>query len=435
MKNWDVLIVIFLLSLSTVVMHPALAKEPKSAANASLGMPSNETELISFVESALVHVKDVGKEKAIKDFMDFNGSWVRGDVYIFAHDFNGTTLVLPFQPNAVGTNRLDVQDANGQYINREMNCIALHGSGFYRYMYRNPINNKTQEKVSYVSKVDNNWWLGAGIYYNNSVSVESNFTSKSHNGSLVSGELESNCPMMWKYIRANDAVNENLSIIDQDLERACEELSNVGIQGLEAQAILKRLEHVHPSVIDVGTVDANGTFFEVEPEVYQSIKGVNVAFREDQKKLSASKHPIGFEIIRTIEGFYALEDLSPVFDETGRFVGGAGILLNYTKLFDQILSPMQLGGKSKFWVMRAKDGMTLYETDRSQIGLNLSSPIYRQFPELLNLGKMACQTRTGYGTYSFFDKTHGKVIKKGVYWTTIANQGEEMRLMMTIEQE
>lgn len=67
MKNWDVLIVIFLLSLSTVVMHPALAKEPKSAANASLGMPSNETELISFVESALVHVKDVGKEKAIKD--------------------------------------------------------------------------------------------------------------------------------------------------------------------------------------------------------------------------------------------------------------------------------------------------------------------------------------------------------------------------------
>jgi hypothetical protein len=57
----------------------------------------------------------------------------------------------------------------------------------------------------------------------------------------------------------------------------------------------------------------------------------------------------------------------------GPFVGSADILINYTKLFDQILSPMQPGGKSKLWVMRAKDGMNLYDTDRSQIGLNLSS--------------------------------------------------------------
>lgn len=180
MKNWIVLTIILLMSLTTVAMQPASAKgEPISTANASLSRPSNETELLSFVESALAHVKEVGKERAVKDFMDLNGSWVRGDVYIFAHAFNGTTLVLPYQPNAVGTNRLDVQDAEGRYVNREMNCIALHGSGFYRYVYRNPINNTTQEKVSYVSKVDDGWWLGAGIYYNNSTSTKSNASSKS----------------------------------------------------------------------------------------------------------------------------------------------------------------------------------------------------------------------------------------------------------------
>jgi hypothetical protein len=96
---------------------------------------------------------------------------------------------------------------------------------------------------------------------------------------------------------------------------------------------------------------------------------------------------------------------------------------------------MQSGNKSKIGVMRAKDGMNLYDTDKSQIGSNLSSPIYKQFPEVLNLGKTACLTRTGYGTYSFFDQAHKKVIKKGVYWTTLANQGEEMRLMLTIELE
>ena len=94
MKNWIVLTIILLMSLTTVAMQPASAKgEPISTANASLSRPSNETELLSFVESALAHVKEVGKERAVKDFMDLNGSWVRGDVYIFAHAFNGTTLV------------------------------------------------------------------------------------------------------------------------------------------------------------------------------------------------------------------------------------------------------------------------------------------------------------------------------------------------------
>jgi hypothetical protein len=90
---------------------------------------------------------------------------------------------------------------------------------------------------------------------------------------------------MWRYIQAADAVNENLSITDQDLERACEDLSNVGIQGLEAQAILKWLASTHPSAIATGTMDTNGTIREAEPEVYQSVKGVNVASEKTKETL------------------------------------------------------------------------------------------------------------------------------------------------------
>ncbi len=59
---------------------------------------------------------------------------------------------------------MDIQNDQGVYINREMRAIALNGSGFYEYRWRNPISNQSEPKVSYVSKVDDTWWLGAGIY-------------------------------------------------------------------------------------------------------------------------------------------------------------------------------------------------------------------------------------------------------------------------------
>jgi len=136
-----------------------------SAESISEKKPESRVELKSFVQEAASHALVVGKEKALADFMDLEGPWVRGDVYIFAHDFNGTALSLPYLPSEVGTYRLDIQDERGVYINREMRSIALNdGSGFYEYVWRNPLTNQTEPKVSYVMNVDGTWWLGAGIY-------------------------------------------------------------------------------------------------------------------------------------------------------------------------------------------------------------------------------------------------------------------------------
>jgi signal transduction histidine kinase len=132
--------------------------------NRSLMKPTNRDELKTFVEEAVSHALTSKKYKALTDFMDLNGTWVRGDVYIFAQDFNGTSLCLPYMPEAVGTYRLDIQNDQGVYINRDMRAIALNGSGFYEYRWRNPITNQSENKVSFVSKVDDTWFLGAGIY-------------------------------------------------------------------------------------------------------------------------------------------------------------------------------------------------------------------------------------------------------------------------------
>ena len=133
-------------------------------ASSSYQPPATKEELAAFVEAAASFARIFGRDLATKDFMDLQGPFVRGDVYIFAADFNGTSLALPFLPSAVGTNRLDLQNSEGVRINREMRAIAEDGGGFFEYLWTNPLTGGEEPKTSYVTKVDDGWWLGAGIY-------------------------------------------------------------------------------------------------------------------------------------------------------------------------------------------------------------------------------------------------------------------------------
>ncbi len=246
--------------------------------------------------------------------------------------------------------------------------------------------------------------------------------------------MPEDCQLMWSYIQAADALNTNLSRIDLALGDACLALSRAGLEGPKVQPILRDLSLTDPAIIDCAAISANGTILEIDPEEFGYVKGINVGYQEPLKKIMASRSPAGFALIKTVEGFYALLVSDPVFNERGQFIGMAGILINSTEFFRSILAPRQ-PEKAKFWVMRAEDGRVLYDADATQIGMTLSDPMFSQFPELLNLGKRAAQERSGYGTYDFFDQDHKKIVKKSVYWTTLANKGDEIRLMLTRESE
>ncbi|CAG0977438.1 Methyl-accepting chemotaxis protein [Methanosarcinales archaeon] len=121
--------------------------------------------LKSFVEEAITYSKKNGKDVAIREFNDRNGTFVRGNLYIYAFDYHGTTLALPFQPRLIGTDLSGLQDPFGVNYTRIEILLAQHGGGFIFYHYLNPARNMTLEpKMSYVQKVDETWWLGAGVY-------------------------------------------------------------------------------------------------------------------------------------------------------------------------------------------------------------------------------------------------------------------------------
>jgi polar amino acid transport system substrate-binding protein len=131
------------------------------------GDPGVRGDLKSYVEEGIAYARKHGKTAALREFNDTNGTFVRGNRYIYAYDYQGTTLALPFQPRLIGTNLSGLRDAFGVATNRIQSLLAQQGGGFVFLHYHNPAHTMAVEpKMSYVSPVDDTWWLGAGIYLN-----------------------------------------------------------------------------------------------------------------------------------------------------------------------------------------------------------------------------------------------------------------------------
>jgi cytochrome c len=126
---------------------------------------STKEQMVAFVQEAAEYAKANGREKALAEFSNPKGSFFRGDLYIYAYDYNGTTIAHPVNPEKIGVNRLEEKDADGKYFIRELMDATTDGTGFVTYTYINPTQNKrVEKKLGYVMQVDDEWWLGSGIY-------------------------------------------------------------------------------------------------------------------------------------------------------------------------------------------------------------------------------------------------------------------------------
>jgi len=121
--------------------------------------------LTRFVKGAAAYAKEHGKEAALREFNNPNGTFIKGDLYVFAYDMNGTTIALPYQQGLLGTDRTGISDSNGvKFIDRLIE-VARNGGGSLYYIYPNPEDNYREEfKLSYVMPVDNEWFVGSGVY-------------------------------------------------------------------------------------------------------------------------------------------------------------------------------------------------------------------------------------------------------------------------------
>jgi cytochrome c len=96
-------------------------------------------------------------DKSVAEFHD-------RDLYPFIYDMSGVCLAHGARPALIGKNLLDLKDQDGKYLIREMVDIANGtGKGWVNYKWPNPLNNKIEDKASYVEKMGD-YFVGVGVY-------------------------------------------------------------------------------------------------------------------------------------------------------------------------------------------------------------------------------------------------------------------------------
>jgi polar amino acid transport system substrate-binding protein len=159
------LIILFVLAAGCMSTEGPQEPAPTITPPPTTGTPATAEDMVAFVMKAFEYAKLHGKEAAIAEFNNQTGRFVKGELYIFAYDLEGTTLALPFQPDLLGTSRWNDTDANGTAFIQEIIDTAQSGGGFFRYLYPDPAENFTvRPKISYAMMVDGDYVIGSGIY-------------------------------------------------------------------------------------------------------------------------------------------------------------------------------------------------------------------------------------------------------------------------------
>ena len=107
------------------------------------------------VEKAVKFYTDVGKKKALADFSDAKGRWVKGDLYIYVWSFEGVVLANGVDQKVIGTKTINKPDVEGKFFRKEaINLAKTKGGGWTDYKYKNPKTNQIEQKTTYCKKVE-----------------------------------------------------------------------------------------------------------------------------------------------------------------------------------------------------------------------------------------------------------------------------------------
>lgn len=87
------------------------------------------------------------------------------DGYFFVYDLEGRNLVHPRLPGLEGQDLLDLKDAQGVPVIRELLARAREGGGFQRYEWPKPSSGQPAPKLGYAVQLERwGWMVGTGLY-------------------------------------------------------------------------------------------------------------------------------------------------------------------------------------------------------------------------------------------------------------------------------
>jgi cytochrome c len=131
--------------------HRALALLVAAALLAPAAAHAGSTdEAKAMVKRAVAFLKYQGKAKALAEFAKAKGQFDKGEMYVFAYDFQGVMVAHPKNPELVGKNLLEVPDSEGKRFRKEIvEKARTRGRGWTEYKYLNPETGVLEYKTTY----------------------------------------------------------------------------------------------------------------------------------------------------------------------------------------------------------------------------------------------------------------------------------------------
>jgi signal transduction histidine kinase len=123
--------------------------------------------VVDAVTNAAIEIEMHG-ESAFQLLRDPTGPFIAKDAYIFMTDMAGVELLNPVFPNLEGRSLLDMKDAHGKQLVREMlELVQARGSGWVDYLWPKPGESVSTRKSAYVCGArlgGRPVMLGCGVY-------------------------------------------------------------------------------------------------------------------------------------------------------------------------------------------------------------------------------------------------------------------------------
>lgn len=131
----------------------------------SVAYGATVAEVTAFVEEGAKLCKEKGNDACLKEFNNTKGSFIRGELYMFAYDFNGVNRALGSNPKLVGKNLYKLKDASGTMLIQELiNIAKTKGEGWFDYKWSHPQTKKNTDKTSFIKRIDGDLFIGTGYY-------------------------------------------------------------------------------------------------------------------------------------------------------------------------------------------------------------------------------------------------------------------------------
>ncbi|MFT5503291.1 MAG: cytochrome c [Gammaproteobacteria bacterium] len=164
LKNVVVLTLILIGSFVDAIVYSATSNVAISPRIEQACYRGSIEDVVDMVNRAEKLIDEVGSELAFRQFMVAEGGFIRGDLYVFAIDQQGTIVANGAAPISVGRNSLQARDQTGYYFVKDMLVRASRsGSGWVRYQWFSPCTGKMSMKRVYFKRLGHHV-VGVGSY-------------------------------------------------------------------------------------------------------------------------------------------------------------------------------------------------------------------------------------------------------------------------------